>query len=246
MVGIPIPGVVNFRTFIDDKEIKKLAMKNVTVPVKAKENPRAAPAYIWSVNFNKGQKYKLVTEYDLPINYSNAFYTGREIPEGAGILWFDTRSRAEARYRIGGSPDAWTIDYFLHPLKLWSGGKPESIVIKVVTPKDIPSYYFFPLNDGFDCIDKNAMYFRWKNAIPDGDFKLSYPNPEKKYKNMQYDWEYQAWAALLAASFIKKPESFPSFLIKRTCAFQNDLLSHFPVNQTTVRAWREPCVSSCE
>lgn len=249
-VDLSVPSVVNFETFIDGKPIKQIDLKSVSLSEQAKDS-NLKPAMVWNLDFSTGKQYELVTEYDFGVSYSSAMYGDREYPKEK-ILWFDPRPMAAVRFD-GPSFPSESVVYYMQPIKLWQGGLPESISVKVKTFKNMPVTYLTPTNSGLACIDNEAVYFSWKNSFPEVDLHISYPvlNEHGKkmiYRKMNKQYQYNAWADLMGSLTIEpqEPGRFPK--IVKTCELMNELKQSLP-KKSHLSSWIEngieKCVASC-
>ena len=258
-VDVSVPGVANFSTSIDDLKIKDVVVKNVPVKTLNGENAKKeklTPAFVWKSDFKKGKRYQLKTEYDFGVSYSNGMYEGSEYPKES-LLWFDRRTQAEAKYGGGAGFLSHRVIYYLQPIRLWGGGLPEYISVRVVAPEWMPIYYLTPANSGLECVDKKALYFRWNKAFPTEDLSISYPvqfYPDRFgkfiYFPIKQQAEYDAWSELIGKqSNLKNPPGRVS-QIKMACELEKDLLKNLP-KHSAFHSWTKngvqpKCVERCE
>ena len=258
-VDVSVPGVANFSTSIDDSKIKDILVKKV--PIKnpngevAKEG-NLTSAFIWKSDFKKGKHYQLKTEYDFGISYSNGMYEGSEYPK-ASILWFDRRTLAEAKHGGGTKFQSEQIIYYLQPIRLWGGGIPEYISVRVATPASMPIYYLTPANSGIECIDKKALYFRWNKSFPTEDLSISYPvqfypkqNGKFIYSPIRQQVEYDAWSELISKQSNFKSPSGSIAHVKMDCELEKELLKNLPP-KSFFHSWvkngvQPKCVEHCD
>ena len=257
-VDVSVPGVANFMTSIDDVTIKDIVVKNVPIASTndaGAKKEKLAPAFVWKSDFKKGKRYQLITEYDFGISYSNGMYEGSEYPEGS-VLWFDKRSVPEAKYSSSTSFQSEKILYYLQPIRLWGGGLPKSISIRVASPKSMPIYYLTPTNSGIDCVDRKALYFRWNNSFPEQDLSISYPvqfypdqNGKFIYSPIRKMFEYDAWSELISKQSNTKTASGKPPQVRMDCQLEKELLQNLPKN-SSFHSWvkngvQPKCVQSC-
>ena len=221
------PSVVNFRTYINDEEIKSLELKKLK-SANVKTGSRDELGYTWSASFLEGKPYHLRTEYDFGVDNSNAFYKGREYLTGE-IPWFS-----------GVMPEPFTAEriiYFLTPINSWASPPPEQIKIEVRLPSEIPVTYFVPLELKPACVTTKALHYLLKNQFPSHELSLSMPNTgwwkREKLKPLRTLVQWNKWQKTLGGETVKIGCDVIEEL-KKTAA--PDLQAHLNTFQ---------CVSTC-
>ncbi len=193
------PGVVNFRTYINDEEIKPLELKKLRSH-NDKTGSRDELGYTWSASFEKGKSYRLRTEYDLGVNNGNAFYKGREYLSGE-TPWFS-----------GVMPEpfpAERIIYFLTPINSWAAPPPEQIKIEVRLPTEIPVTYLVPLELKPACVTSKALHYLLKNKFPSNELSLSMPSSgwlnakKESLKPLRTLGQWKRWQKTLGGETVK-------------------------------------------
>jgi hypothetical protein len=249
LVGLQVPGATNFKVAADGKEIRETELKQVEKPG-AKEK---LPAWVWRASFRKGAKLELNSEYDFGYDISNGFYAGREIPKDQ-VLWFDHRKVPEAHSDPAGAAVALSAIYYLHPIKLWASPPPEEIRIRFEAPPSVPVTYLVSDTTGLDCVDTHALYFRWNGEYPDGDLRVSYPQPGsikhlEKFEPIRKKYEFEAWVSLLDAISKSKGRGRSLESLKLSCDLVRQIESTSE-KDSLIFAWFEKfdvakCVEKC-
>jgi hypothetical protein len=177
---VPTPSVANFRTFINGQAINKLQLAWLEVPNPANKNATKTLGYVWEASFKKGEKYTLRTEYDFGTDYQTGFEA--DLEGETSSLWFMPNAEGHQRY-----PLAINLKYYLSPLLAWGAKPPEKISIFVKRPTAVPISYLIPAQSTPACVEKEGLYYEYRNRYPDTELVVSMPhwfhatwkNPEK-------------------------------------------------------------------
>lgn len=169
---IQVPGAVNFKTYIDGKEIRNTKLKWLKAGNIKNLYGDKVLGYTWHANYGKSTKHILKTEYEFSVDYSIGFYEDREYMKGKRP-WFVPQPDDN---NLGHFGAAQTMQYYLTPLQLWSPPPPSSINIDINLPGNLPvTYAVFSLGMTPTCIDTHSLHFEIKNRFPETDLKISYP-----------------------------------------------------------------------
>jgi hypothetical protein len=270
LIELPTPGVMDFKTSIDGQAITGLALKQVPLesadaesassgapsPQKSgKPEKISTTAFVWKSDFKKGRTYELVTEYDFGVDYSVGMGEGSDYPKGQ-TLWFDQRSKADSEYGTGTHFASERVIYYLRPIRLWRGGAPESISVRVEAPSGMPVYYLTPMTKGVSCVDRRALYFKWIKNYPEQDLSVAYPvsllsekRAEFDYRPIQKDFEYLAWLTLVASQEPGPLSTVYYPKLPKSCDLAEELkrdLGKDSLYQTWLNNGTETCVKSCD
>lgn len=195
-----VDGATAFRTFIDDKEIKEVAPKDLALLEdtlyhrQQGERPvyGGSSGFVWKASFEKGRRYALRTTYEFGPAHSAGFYEGREYIPGEEP-WF----MPSWNHIRNGS--AATVTYFLTPLKYWEATPPKSIRIRLDLPSGMPAFYVVPIYPKPSCVEEGAVYYELENMFPEHDFEVSMP--ESRFgalAPMKTAEEWDKWMSVMA------------------------------------------------
>jgi hypothetical protein len=178
--SIQAPSAANFATYVDGILVRKVELNwiNGINNFQNYENgDKKTLVYIWKASFKKGKRYLLKTEYDFGADYSAEFFSGHQYIEGE-TPWFVQRDRNKKPNDSNKCERAFTLKYYLTPLTLWADTPPSLVAIKVEMPANMPVTCAVPMYPKPCFIDKQALYYEFKNAFPDKELLISFPVSE--------------------------------------------------------------------
>lgn len=229
LFGTKVPGATNFKVFVDGREIKKVSKKNVEVPrSQGGKGKRMAPAFVWELDFLKGRKYTLISEYDFGVEWSIGHYHGRELPNGTKA-WYNRSKKHDTLFQ------AESLIYYLHPLALWNSKPPLKIDVRIVVPKGLSSFSLLPNTKSSYCLDHDSLWLKWRDRLPEGDLRVAYPaKPAERAAYPQSKEEFEAWRKLMTQLQDSKTKT----------EFACSLTKTFPAMKDFNRL-SNPCVDHC-
>lgn len=227
LMTVPVPSVVNFKTYVNDIQIKNPELNWVS------EN---GLAYIWKTSFKKGKRYELKTEYDFGVFYSSSFYKNSEYLEGE-TPWFVQKFHNNNPEEY--PPEATILEYFLTPLRSWASPLPSRISIKMNMPLDMHISYAVPISPRPVCLETTTMYFKIEHAFPEEDLRVAFPDlSDWKDEDLGYISnlkEFNLWKKTLGNK-----------QIKFTCSLVEKLKQEMPSPEIQKELTKLVCVESCE
>lgn len=227
LYSVYAPSVVNFRTYLNDEEIKSLELKKLKSH-DIKTRARDLLGYTWLASFEAGKSYHLRAEYDFGVDNSNAFYKGREYLTGETPWFFGAVHEPFPAERM---------IYFLTPISSWASPPPEQIKIEVQLPSEIPVTYFVPLELKPICVTSTAFHYLLKNQFPSSELMVSMPSTGWRKKGrlepLRTLAQWKKWKKTLGGDSVKIGCDIIDEL-KKTAA--PDLQAHLNTVQ---------CISSC-
>jgi len=200
LYSVDAPGVVNFRTYINDEEVKPLELKKLKSH-NVKAGSRDELGYTWLGSFDAGKPYHLRTEYDFGADNSNAFYGGSEYLAGETPWFFEVVDP--------GQFPANKLKYYLSPINSWASPPPDQIRIEVQLPLEIPVTYFVPLDLKPVCVTNKALHYLLKNQFPAHELLLSMPSTgwmklkKARFKPLHTLTQWNQWQKTLGGETVK-------------------------------------------
>ncbi len=183
LTEIPAPGVVNFRTYIDDNEAGPLRLKWLDGVGAA--GVEKTLGYTWKASFVKGRRYALRTTYEFGVDESNAFYAGREYLKGEPP-WF-----AKKGYWSGTKVER--LIYYLTPLRQWASPPPSRVSIAVGLPGNVPVELTVPAALKPVCIAERSLFYALQDAFPARDLEVSYADGAGLKQGIRTPQNWEAW-----------------------------------------------------
>lgn len=199
---IQVPGVVNFKSFINHREIEKVRLNGISepnlfnTPLLSEKSIERHLAYTWTSSFVANTPYRLRTEYDFATSLSASFYEGSQYLAGQQP-WFlnDQASTENIRAR--------NLLYYLTPITLWGNPPPRYFRIKVSIGKNMPVTLAVPVTPKPVCVDKIAFYYLFENAFPQEELKMSYPKTPENLKPLRTFEDWSSWRKTLGGDGVK-------------------------------------------
>lgn len=193
--SIGAAGVADFHTYIDGTEVHEPELKWLEGVSKSKD--KKLLGFTWKASFSKGGRHVLITEYDMGVDISNAFYADREYP------------KSEPPWFLGKPEEAWNpegsrrVIYYLTPLRQWAGPPPERVSIVATLPRAVPMIAAVPLRPKPRCVGERSLFYELRDRFPDQDLELSYaPFADFSTHHLETAADLEAWTNTIGGAEI--------------------------------------------